>query len=62
MLLKRLFMINWFKKLLLLIPEDLLKKRRYNAKIKDIEDKMIKYLTLLTQLLLLLLLLFKRNN
>ena len=55
-------MINWFKKLLLLIPEDLLKKRRYNAKIKDIEDKMIKYLTLLTQLLLLLLLLFKRNN
>ena len=62
MLLKRLFMINWFKKLFLLIPEDLLKKRRYNAKIKDIEDKMIKYLTLLTQLLLLLLLLFKRNN
>ena len=62
MLLKRLFMINWFKKLFLLIPEDLLKKRRYNAKIKDIEDKMIKYLTLLTQLLLLLLLLFKRND
>ena len=55
-------MINWFKKLFLLIPEDLLKKRRYNAKIKDIEDKMIKYLMLLTQLLLLLLLLFKRNN
>ena len=54
-------MINWFKKLFLLILADLLKKHRFNAKIKDIEHKMIKYITLLTQLLLLLLLLFKKK-
>ena len=32
-------MMNWSKKLMLLILVDLIKKTDYNAKIKDINDK-----------------------
>ena len=38
MLLKRLYMVNWLKKLMPLILENLL-KNRLRSKIKDIEDR-----------------------
>ena len=36
--LKRSYMMNWLKEIMPLILAEMLKKKDYNAKIKDIED------------------------